>query len=115
LCKRPNDRKIADDIDENTEKLTQFNLKENILVENKRLNVKVTQNDSDSDDDLIPYDLSNDVLVTKTKQPAYLRDCLDGLIYSEDPEKVELCIKSVQSLCKNYHHELNEVIYFSKR
>lgn len=80
-----------------------------------KLNVNIiTTNTHDSDDDddendLVPYDLSNDIKVTKTKQPVYLRDCLDGLVYSEEPEKIELCLKSVENLCKNYHYELNEV------
>ena len=38
-----------------------MNLKEHILVENKNLNFKITQHDSDSNDDLIPYDLTNGV------------------------------------------------------
>lgn len=31
-----------------------------------------------SDDDLIPYDMSNDVKLTKVKQPKYIRDCMEG-------------------------------------
>ena len=31
-----------------------------------------------SDDDLEPYDLSNDVKVSKVKKPVYLRDCMKG-------------------------------------
>lgn len=31
-----------------------------------------------SDDDLEPYDMSNDVKVTKVKRPKYLRDCMEG-------------------------------------
>lgn len=34
-----------------------------------------------SEDDLTPYDLSNDVKVTKVKQPKYLRDCMEGIFY----------------------------------
>lgn len=54
--------------------------KEKILFDNKNLNLKITVNDNDSDDedDLIPYDTSNDIPLSKTKQPAYLRDCLDS-------------------------------------
>lgn len=51
------------------------------LFENDHLKIKITQTERDSDDDeddLMPYDLSNDVPLANTKQPAYLRDCLDG-------------------------------------
>ena len=109
LCKRPSGRLNTPDIDENIESLISLNIKENVVVEDKKLNVKVIQKDYDSDDDLVPYDLSNDVKISNTKQPAYLRDCLDGLIYSEDVEKIELCLNSVENLCKNYHYELHEV------
>ncbi len=54
---------------------------EKTLFKNENLNLKITQqqNDSDDDDDdLIPYDLSNDVPLSNSKQPKYLRDCLDG-------------------------------------
>ena len=49
------------------------------LFENDK--IKITQTDKDSDDDeddLVAYDLSNDIPLTKTNKPAYLRDCLDG-------------------------------------
>ena len=114
MCKRVRGRIKNESTDENIETLNLLNLKENVIIESKELNVKVTQNDEDSDDDLIPYDLSNDIKVTKTKQPAYLRDCLDGLIYSEDVEKIELCLKSVENLCNNYHYELREVSIMQK-
>jgi hypothetical protein len=53
-----------------------FNSNEKTLVDSKDLNLKITQNENDSDDDLIPFDTSNDVPMTKQKKPAYLRDCL---------------------------------------
>ena len=115
LCKQPEKRSTEiENIDENIELLNENQHKQNVVVDIKKLNIKVTQNDEDSDDDLIPYDLSNDVKVSKTVQPAYLRDCLDGLIYSEDVDKVELCMIAVEGLCKNFHHELNEVILYKK-
>ena len=51
---------------------------EKVLFTNKNLNLKITQDEEDSDDDLIPYDTSNDLPLSSNKQPAYLRDCLDG-------------------------------------
>ena len=55
---------------------------EKTLFDNRNLNLKITlnENDSDDDEDLIPYDTSNDLPLSKTKQPAYLRDCLDGIL-----------------------------------
>ena len=81
-----------------------------VIFDNKKLDLKITQNEEDSDDDLVPYDLSNDIKLTKTKQPAFLRECLDGLIYSEDPEKVELCLSAIEKLFMAFHKELEEVI-----
>jgi len=50
-----------------------------IIIDNKNLDIKITMNEDDSDDDdLVPFDTSNDTPLSKTKQPAYLRDCLDG-------------------------------------
>ena len=51
---------------------------EKVLFTSKNLKLKITQDEEDSDDDLIPYDTSNDVPLCTNKQPAYLRDCLDG-------------------------------------
>ena len=34
-----------------------------------------------SDDDLVPYDMSNDTKFTKVKQPKYIRDCMEGKNY----------------------------------
>lgn len=31
-----------------------------------------------SDDDFEPYDMSNDTVVNKIKQPSYIRDCIEG-------------------------------------
>lgn len=34
-----------------------------------------------SDDDLVPYDMSNDKVVTDSKPPKYVRDCMEGKIF----------------------------------
>ena len=72
--------KANDDLTVNFDSLSLKNEqeKEKIIFTNKSLNVKITQDDEDSDDDLIPYDTSNDLPLSTNKQPAYLRDCLDG-------------------------------------
>ncbi|XP_031784859.1 telomere length regulation protein TEL2 homolog isoform X1 [Nasonia vitripennis] len=43
----------------------------------------------DSDDDLVPYDLSNDIKSSEKLKPLYLRDIRDNLVHTEskDPEK----------------------------
>ena len=72
---------IDDDLISNLESVNMGSGKdqrEKTLVKNDNLNIKITLNDEDSDDDLIPYDTSNDLPLSRTKQPAYLRDCLDG-------------------------------------
>lgn len=56
-----------------------------------------TNLDLDSDDDLEPYDLSNDVAVPKKPPPAYLRDIRDGLLENQD---IDLFTQSVQN-CAN--------------
>ena len=53
--------------------------REKTIFTNEKLKITVNERDSDDDDDeFTPYDTSNDVPLSKTKQPAYLRDCLDG-------------------------------------
>ncbi|KAJ8972747.1 hypothetical protein NQ317_013801 [Molorchus minor] len=52
----------------------------------------------DSDDDLEPYDLSNDVKVTKKNPPAYLRDLRDGLLEMEDYEIFTLSLENCEKL-----------------
>lgn len=53
--------------------------REKTIFTNDKLKITVNERDSDDDDDeFTPYDTSNDVPLSKTKQPAYLRDCLDG-------------------------------------
>ncbi|XP_059045494.1 telomere length regulation protein TEL2 homolog isoform X1 [Achroia grisella] len=45
--------------------------------------------DLDSDDDLQPYDMSNDIPVSAKKQPNYLRDLLEMLVEAKDVETFE--------------------------
>lgn len=55
----------------------------------------------DSDDDLEPYNMSNDTKYTKKTPPAYLRDLRDGLLDSEDPEIFAMSIESAERLITN--------------
>ncbi|ESO81979.1 hypothetical protein LOTGIDRAFT_135529 [Lottia gigantea] len=62
-----------------------------------------------SDDDLEPYDMSNDVKTSKAKTPKYIRDCMEGLIGSEDGDKVESCLFSAESLIRRSPDGLQEI------
>lgn len=63
---------------------------EKTLFDNKNLNLKITLDEEDSDDDLAPYDTSNDIPLSKMKKPAFLRDCLHGnyLQYRKGPSHI---------------------------
>lgn len=52
----------------------------------------------DSDDDLEPYDISNDIKITKKSPPAYLRDLRDGLLETEDAEMFTMCLENCKKL-----------------
>lgn len=53
----------------------------------------------DSDDDLEPYDTSNDIKVAKKPPPAYLRDLRDGLLETKDADiftsSLDVCEKLI--------------------
>lgn len=64
-------------------------------------NIKIidgTDFELDSDDDLEPYDLSNDTKLTKKSPPVYLRDLRDGLLETEDAEIFILSLQNCQNL-----------------
>nr|XP_055197084.1 telomere length regulation protein TEL2 homolog isoform X1 [Nyctereutes procyonoides] len=54
--------------------------------------------DLDSDDDLVPYDMSGDQELKSSKAPAYLRDCVEALTSSEDWERWEAALQAVEGL-----------------
>ncbi|KAM9716272.1 telomere length regulation protein TEL2 homolog [Menidia menidia] len=56
--------------------------------------------DLDSDDELTPYDMSGDQEMSQASPPRYLRDCLETLISSEDPERVELSLRAAEALVR---------------
>lgn len=51
-----------------------------------------SESELDSDDDLVPYDLSNDVTAAVTKRPKYLRDLIEGF----REENVDVWIGSIE-------------------
>lgn len=64
---------------------------------------------SDDDDDLIPYDLSNDTPLLNTKKPIYLKDCLEGLTNEEDLEFNSICIQSLADLIEKNTAQASEL------
>ncbi|NWU94477.1 TELO2 protein, partial [Upupa epops] len=64
----------------------------------------------DSDDDLIPYDMSKDKELT-TKAPVYIRDCMEVLTASgsEDVDKWEAAVKVLESLIRKNPAATKEV------
>ncbi|NXX40887.1 TELO2 protein, partial [Tricholaema leucomelas] len=62
----------------------------------------------DSDDDLIPYDMSEDKEL-RTKAPLYLRDCIEVLTGCEDVDKWEATVKALESLIRKNPAAAREV------
>ncbi|NXA13870.1 TELO2 protein, partial [Sapayoa aenigma] len=62
----------------------------------------------DSDDDLIPYDMSEDKEL-KIKAPVYIRDCIEVLTGSEDVDKWEATVKALESLVRRNAAATREV------
>uniref|UniRef100_A0A8C2U6H6 Telomere length regulation protein TEL2 homolog n=1 Tax=Coturnix japonica TaxID=93934 RepID=A0A8C2U6H6_COTJA len=61
------------------------------------------------DDDLIPYDMSEDKELKKTKAPVYIRDCIEALTGSEDLDKWEEAVKALESLVRKNPAAAREV------
>ncbi|XP_053721376.1 telomere length regulation protein TEL2 homolog [Synchiropus splendidus] len=74
-----------------------------ILMNNK------PDSDLDSDDELTPYDMSEDKQLDQASPPRYLRDCLETLMSSEDPERVELSLRVSESLVKRNVFAVKEI------
>uniref|UniRef100_T1ITV4 Rho GDP-dissociation inhibitor 3 n=1 Tax=Strigamia maritima TaxID=126957 RepID=T1ITV4_STRMM len=85
-------------MDEITEQLETLDLENPVELLSKKED-KVE--DLDSDDDLEPYDMSNDAPVSKMKKPSYLRDCLEGLIDQNNPDRTEICLQTAEYLIRN--------------
>ncbi|KAB5587224.1 hypothetical protein PHYPO_G00010650 [Pangasianodon hypophthalmus] len=69
----------------------------------------------DSDDELTPYDMSADQVKQKATPPRYVRDCLDALMSSDDPERVELSLQAADGLLRRNISTTREVsVQFSK-
>ena len=62
-----------------------------------------------SDDELEPYDMSNDQKVVTAKSPLYVRNCMEGLLNSEKPDQVEICLKTASALIRKHISTVKEV------
>ncbi|XP_060884260.1 telomere length regulation protein TEL2 homolog [Labrus mixtus] len=65
--------------------------------------------DLDSDDELTPYDMSADQEMNKASPPRYLRDCLENLISSDEPVRVELSLRAAESLVRKNSFAAREI------
>ncbi|XP_039216659.1 telomere length regulation protein TEL2 homolog [Crotalus tigris] len=61
---------------------------------------KGVDSELDSDDDLVPYDMSQDRELKKTRAPAYIRDCFEILTGPEDAEKYEAAVGVLETLIR---------------
>ncbi|KAL0617219.1 Telomere length regulation protein TEL2-like protein [Plecturocebus cupreus] len=52
----------------------------------------------DSDDEFVPYDMSEDRELKSSKAPAYVRDCVEALTTSEDVERWEAALRALEGL-----------------
>ena len=69
---------------------------------------KVQENDDD--DELLPYDLDEeDNTSSVSNSPKYLRDCIEGLLASEDPSKTEASLRNVENLVNAGLDDLEDV------
>ncbi|NWX88397.1 TELO2 protein, partial [Nothoprocta pentlandii] len=63
----------------------------------------------DSDDDLVPYDMSEDKEIKSTKAPVYIRDCIEVLTGSDDVHKWDATIKALEGLIRKNPAATREV------
>ncbi|XP_076458340.1 telomere length regulation protein TEL2 homolog isoform X2 [Babylonia areolata] len=52
----------------------------------------------DSDDDLVPYDMSFDKKQSKVKAPKYIRDCMEGLLNVQEADTFEASLQAAETL-----------------
>uniref|UniRef100_F6YDS3 Telomere length regulation protein TEL2 homolog n=1 Tax=Ornithorhynchus anatinus TaxID=9258 RepID=F6YDS3_ORNAN len=62
-----------------------------------------------SDDEFVPYDMSEDKELKTTKVPVYIRDCLEVLTTSEDMERWEAALRVLESLIRRNRTTTREV------
>lgn len=68
----------------------------NAVQEMNNVRTQHIEEELDSDDDLVPYDMSNDKKLSEMSRPAYLRDLRDNLINAESNQNPEIFSESVK-------------------
>ncbi|XP_043491684.1 uncharacterized protein LOC122517390 isoform X2 [Polistes fuscatus] len=69
------------------------NIEDKPLINNENIE---EQSELDSDDDLIPYDISNDTKLSEKLRPAYLRDLRDNLIDERKTTNAEIFTETLE-------------------
>ncbi|XP_043945230.1 telomere length regulation protein TEL2 homolog [Protopterus annectens] len=94
-----------------TSTLPEIDKKEDEQPSAKHQPLKTEGSDSelDSDDDLTPYDMSGDKELKKSKAPAYVIDCIEALVTSEDPDKIEATLTILESMIRKNTAAVKEV------
>ena len=63
----------------------------------KNIKAQHIEEELDSDDDLVPYDMSDDIPMSEISRPAYLRDLRDNLVNTESNQNPEIFSESVKA------------------
>lgn len=66
-----------------------------------------------SDDDLIPYDMSEDKELKKTKAPVYIRDCIEGMRFWAEYSPCSYCFVESDLIRFLFIGANPEKLYFS--
>lgn len=93
----PPERKFANRIQNKSQPENEI-VNESIKTKNLINIIDSTNFELDSDDDLEPYDTSNDDKVTSKSPPAYLRDLKEGLLETKDPDVFTLSLENCEKL-----------------
>jgi telomere length regulation protein len=97
-------------IEQNTSKEVEKSSETTETIDKQINEIKNRELDSDDDDnDLIPYDMSNDTPIENVKKPIYLRDCMQGLIDYEKPEWMQSCLQNAELIIRSNSDSVNEV------
>ncbi|XP_059834862.1 telomere length regulation protein TEL2 homolog isoform X3 [Hypanus sabinus] len=78
-------------------------------TESRGSNQTETESELDSDDELVPYDLSADSELCRSQAPVYVGDCLEVLLASDNPERVEGSLKILEDLIRKNPNAAREV------
>lgn len=65
---------------------------------------------SNEQEDFIPYDMSNDTPLLKIKKPIYLKDCLEGLLNTQDGDYHMTCLESLPELIDKNKPQASELV-----